>query len=139
MARSNGPSSGNRCIRRVSDQLNRSAFHTLARAVSEYRPEAGRPDLRRSHPRFDDRNWPHNLKLIEQFDALARANGVAPAQLALAWILARGDHVHAIPGTTAIPHMHENFASADLVIDGEVLDAAGKLICLLYTSPSPRD
>ena len=108
------------------------AFSPVARGAlgGELKDPAtlGDKDLRRSHPRFDDRNWPHNLKLIEQFDALARANGVAPAQLALAWILARGDHVHAIPGTTAIPHMHENFAAADLVIDGEVLDAAGKLI-----------
>lgn len=85
-------------------------------------------DLRRSHPRFSEQNWPRNLEMIDQFDELAKENDVAPAQLALAWLLAQSDHVHAIPGTSSIAHLRENFAAADLAIANEALHTAGQLI-----------
>ncbi|WP_427967629.1 aldo/keto reductase [Altererythrobacter sp.] len=88
----------------------------------------GEKDLRRSHPRFDDKNWPRNLALIEQFDALAAENGLEPAELALAWVLAQGDHVHAIPGTTSLDHMRENFAAISVEPSAELLDQAGAII-----------
>ena len=85
-------------------------------------------DLRRLMPRFNADNWPHNLRLIEEFAALARDAGLAPAQLALAWILSRGDFLHAIPGTTSIPHLEENYAAGNLSVPQDVLDRAGALI-----------
>lgn len=85
-------------------------------------------DLRRSHPRFNEENWPHNRQLIEQFDVLAIENDVTSAQLALAWVLAQGDHVHAIPGTTDLAHMRENFVAGELTIPPHVLGEASKLI-----------
>ncbi len=88
----------------------------------------GEKDLRRSHPRFDDKNWPRNLALIEQFDALAAENGLEPAELALAWVLAQGDHVHAIPGTTSLDHMRENFSAISVEPSAELLDQAGAII-----------
>lgn len=88
----------------------------------------GEKDLRRSHPRFSEENWPQNLPLIERFDALAAKHGLAPAQLALAWLLAQGNNVHAIPGTTSPAHMRENFSALDCRIAGDVLAEAGRLI-----------
>ncbi|MCP5395405.1 MAG: aldo/keto reductase [Sphingomonadaceae bacterium] len=88
----------------------------------------GDNDLRKTHPRFLPENWPANLALIEQFNALAAREGIAPAQLALAWVLSRGEHVHAIPGTTSIAHLEENFAAADLIVSDAVLEEAGALI-----------
>ncbi len=85
-------------------------------------------DLRRSHPRFNAENWPSNLALIEQFNTLAAEHGIRPAQLALAWLLAQGDHVHAIPGTTSLEHLKENFAAASLAVADEALKQAGALI-----------
>ena len=67
-------------------------------------------DLRRGMPRFQGENWPKNLALIERFEALASDAGVTPAQLSLAWVLSRGEHVVAIPGTASIPHLEENIA-----------------------------
>lgn len=84
-------------------------------------------DLRRSHPRFLPENWPANRALIDQFDALAAANGVTPAQLSLAWVLSRGAHLHVIPGTRSIGHFDRNHAATDIVIRAEVLDRVGKL------------
>ena len=48
--------------------------------------------------------------------AVAARRGVSPAQIALAWVLARGDHVVAIPGTQRLKHLEANVAAADLLI-----------------------
>lgn len=85
-------------------------------------------DLRRSHPRFLPENWAQNLKLIDRFNELAAEAGVTPAQLALAWVLSRGDHVHAIPGTRNQQHWSQNHAAAALTIAPGVLNRAGSLI-----------
>jgi aryl-alcohol dehydrogenase-like predicted oxidoreductase len=85
-------------------------------------------DLRRTHPRFLPGNWEKNLELIGQFNALADEAKVAPAQLALCWLLSRGEHVHVIPGTRSIAHWEENNASAGLEIDLALLERAGALI-----------
>lgn len=70
-------------------------------------------DLRRFMPRFDADNWPANLRLVDAFNAIAASEGVTPAQLSLAWVLSRGDHVVAIPGTASIGHLEENIARWD--------------------------
>jgi aryl-alcohol dehydrogenase-like predicted oxidoreductase len=85
-------------------------------------------DLRTKMPRFQPANWPHNLALIENLVALAEEAGVTPAQLALAWVLSRGDHVHVIPGTTSQPHLEDNHRSWALEVPDEVLKAADALI-----------
>jgi aryl-alcohol dehydrogenase-like predicted oxidoreductase len=85
-------------------------------------------DLRRGQPRFNADNWPHNLKLIEAFKSIAAAQGVTPAQLSLAWVLSRGDHVVTIPGTASIPHLEENIARWDWQPDSTVLETLDALI-----------
>ena len=88
----------------------------------------GEKDIRYPHPRFSAENWPKNLALIDQFSALASSNGLHPAQLALAWVLTQGSHVYAIPGTTKLDHLKDNFAAASLTVPPEVLAKAGVLI-----------
>ena len=85
-------------------------------------------DLRRGHPRFNTENWPRNLALIDRYNALAAEAGVEPAQLALSWLLSRGDHVHAIPGTTKTDHLEENFAALGVTVPADVLNRAGEII-----------
>jgi aryl-alcohol dehydrogenase-like predicted oxidoreductase len=85
-------------------------------------------DLRTKMPRFNAENWPKNLTLIEQFAALAEQAGVTPAQLALKWVLSRGDNVHVIPGTTNPQHLTDNYQAAHIEVSQSVLDQAGKLI-----------
>lgn len=85
-------------------------------------------DLRRSHPRFLPGNWEKNLALIAQFKALSAQAGVTPAQLALAWVLSRSDHIHAIPGTRSIAHWQQNEAVNGLTVAADVLERAGSLI-----------
>jgi aryl-alcohol dehydrogenase-like predicted oxidoreductase len=85
-------------------------------------------DLRTKMPRFQPENWPHNRALIESLVALAEANGMTAAQLALAWVLAQGEHLHVIPGTTRLPHLADNHAAATLQVPEAVLAEAGALI-----------
>jgi aryl-alcohol dehydrogenase-like predicted oxidoreductase len=70
-------------------------------------------DLRRAMPRFQGENFARNLALVDRLVAIAAHAGVTPAQLCLGWVLARGDHVHAIPGTTRPAHLAENIARWD--------------------------
>ena len=85
-------------------------------------------DLRHRMPRFMADNWPHNLAVIDRFNQLARDNGLTPAQLALRWVLAQGDHCHVIPGTTSIEHLAENMKAAAISVSDAVLEEAGRIV-----------
>ena len=78
-------------------------------------------DLRRSMPRFQAENIERNLALYARFEGLAASAGCTPAQLSLAWVLSRGEHVVPIPGTTSIKHLEENFAAGALDIPADTL------------------
>ncbi|WP_120717163.1 aldo/keto reductase [Tsuneonella amylolytica] len=91
-------------------------------------PAFGQADIRAGMPRFDAEHWPANHALIAEFCALANRAGVTPAQLALAWVLAQGPHVHAIPGTTSIAHLEENFGMLSCDIAPETIAEAGALV-----------
>jgi aryl-alcohol dehydrogenase-like predicted oxidoreductase len=71
-------------------------------------------DIRRPMPRFAPDTYARNLALLDPFAALASELGCTPAQLALAWVLSRGEHVIPIPGTTSVPHLLENLGAADV-------------------------
>jgi aryl-alcohol dehydrogenase-like predicted oxidoreductase len=75
--------------------------------------ELGSMDIRRNMPRFVGDNWAANRALIDRFEAIAAREGVTPAQLSLAWVLSRGDHVVTIPGTANIAHLEQNIARWD--------------------------
>lgn len=85
-------------------------------------------DLRKSWPRFVGDNWQHNLKLIDRFAEIATGVGVTSAQLALGWVLAKGDHIVTIPGTASIDHLEENMAGHDWLPDAATITAVDSLI-----------
>ncbi|MDF7777652.1 aldo/keto reductase [Sphingomonas sp. AOB5] len=74
-------------------------------------------DIRIPMPRFTGDNLAHNLKAVAQFNALAAELGIAPAQLSLGWVLAQGDDIVPIPGTTSIAHLEENVGAANVTLD----------------------
>ncbi|WP_265271023.1 aldo/keto reductase [Sphingomonas lycopersici] len=78
-------------------------------------------DIRRAMPRFNGENLRHNLKAVAAFNALAARIGATPAQLALAWVLSRGDNVVPIPGTRSITHLEEDLGAIALDPGAEVL------------------
>lgn len=71
-------------------------------------------DYRRSSPRFKGENFQKNLDLVASVRQMAEDKGVTPAQLALAWLLHRGEHVVTIPGTTKKHRFDENQAANDV-------------------------
>jgi aryl-alcohol dehydrogenase-like predicted oxidoreductase len=84
-------------------------------------------DARLRHPRFQEANFGRNLELVERVRAMAAERGATPGQLALAWVMARGEDVVPIPGTKRRVYLEENLAAADLPLSpAEVarLDAA---------------
>ncbi|CAH0497878.1 aldo/keto reductase [Novosphingobium sp. CECT 9465] len=85
-------------------------------------------DIRRTMPRFNGENWPRNLALVRQFNAIAAREGVTPSQLSLAWVLSRGDHIVAIPGTGKIAHLEENIALWDWSLPAALADEVDALI-----------
>ncbi len=70
-------------------------------------------DRRRQHPRFQDRNFEHNLTLIHRIEDIAKEKRVKPSQLVLAWLLAEGDDIIPIPGTKRRPHLEENLGALE--------------------------
>lgn len=88
----------------------------------------GPKDIRPGMPRFQGANWQHNRALLAQFNALAGEAGVTPAQLSLGWVLSRGPHVVAIPGTARIDHLEENIARWDWAIPEAVARAVDTLV-----------
>ncbi|MBL8344854.1 MAG: aldo/keto reductase [Rubrivivax sp.] len=86
-------------------------------------------DIRRGMPRFmEPAHWAANLKLRESYLALAAEAGITPAQLALAWLLAQGDDVIPIPGTTRVDHLLDDLGAAKLALPAAMIERAGALI-----------
>jgi aryl-alcohol dehydrogenase-like predicted oxidoreductase len=78
-------------------------------------------DFRRHSPRFQPDNFAKNLALVEHITALAAQKRVTPGQLALAWVLSRGDDILPIPGTKRRTYLEENVAAADLTFTADEL------------------
>ena len=85
-------------------------------------------DIRLTMPRFSPAHYPANLWLRDGFTKLAVEAGCTTAQLSLAWVLSRGEHVVPIPGTTSVDHLRENVAAATLAVDPALLAAVDALM-----------
>lgn len=83
--------------------------------------DLGERDFRRELPRFDADNLARNRALVARVEELAAERGATPAQLALAWLLARGPDVVPIPGTTRAARVEENAAAAEVELTDEDL------------------
>ena len=80
-------------------------------------------DFRHSMPRFHDEHFPSNLRLLDRLGDLARGAGCSMGQLALAWLLARADHIIPIPGTANAAHLAENAAAERVRLDATTMAA----------------
>jgi aryl-alcohol dehydrogenase-like predicted oxidoreductase len=76
-------------------------------------------DFRRYAPRFSGENLKHNTGLVQRVRELAGEKGITPGQLALAWVLHRGEHIVPIPGTKRVSYLEENLAAADVQLSEE--------------------
>jgi aryl-alcohol dehydrogenase-like predicted oxidoreductase len=82
-------------------------------------------DWRRSSPRFQEQALRENLKLADRVRELAEARGVTAAQMALAWVMAKGDDIVPIPGTKSPRRLDENAAAAEIKLSPEAVEELG--------------
>jgi aryl-alcohol dehydrogenase-like predicted oxidoreductase len=107
--------------------LGRGFLTGRFRSIDDLAPD----DWRRNNPRFQGENFQKNLDLVARVEALAKQKGCTPAQLALAWLLARGHDIVPIPGSTRPERVEEN-AAADVITlspsDIAALDSVGSAV-----------
>jgi aryl-alcohol dehydrogenase-like predicted oxidoreductase len=78
-------------------------------------------DFRRNNPRFTGENFHRNLDTVDRVTEIAKEKGCTASQLALAWVLAQGDDIVAIPGTKRSNYLDENLAAVDVTLDEDDL------------------
>ncbi len=102
----------------------------------------GENDLRLAFPRFNEQNLAHNLPLLERIEKIAAGHQTTSSSLALAWLLAQGPDIVAIPGARRRSHLEANAQSAQTPPDAEALHALIKAVTpdeIAGTRTSPYD
>ncbi|MET1027889.1 MAG: aldo/keto reductase [Dongiaceae bacterium] len=92
-------------------------FLTGAVTSNDFEPD----DFRRMGPRFQGENFTKNLDLVAKLGEISAAKGCTPAQLALAWVLAQGDHIIPIPGTKRRKYLEQNIAADKISLTAKEL------------------
>ncbi|PKO89664.1 MAG: aldo/keto reductase [Betaproteobacteria bacterium HGW-Betaproteobacteria-12] len=85
-------------------------------------------DIRLAMPRFSPDNYARNLALLPEYQAMAGEVGCSPAQLALAWILARQPEMVVIPGTRSLAHLEDNLGAGRVVLGADLVARLDALI-----------
>jgi aryl-alcohol dehydrogenase-like predicted oxidoreductase len=103
--------------------LGRGFLTGRFRTVDDFAPD----DWRRTNPRFQGENFTRNLHLVAEVERLALEKHCTPAQLALAWLLSRGEHVVPIPGSTRFERVRENAGALNVSLTQEDLARLDRL------------
>ena len=85
-------------------------------------------DFRKNHPRFQGENFDKNIQLVHEVEAMAAEKGCTTAQLALAWVLAKGEDVVPIPGTKHRRYLDENIGALDVRLTAEDLQRLDQIL-----------
>lgn len=85
-------------------------------------------DYRRAMPRLQGDNFDHNMVLVNRVEAMAEEKGCTAAQLAIAWVLSRGEDIIPIPGTKRRTYLEQNAAAADIMLSADELARLGEVI-----------
>lgn len=108
------------------------AFAPLARgfltSVDFVPSEFAEKDIRCGMPRFQEPYFSENRQWLPDYRAIAEDAHCTPAQLALAWVLQRGDNLHVIPGTTSVQHLEENVAAAEVTLSSQIVQRLDDLV-----------
>jgi aryl-alcohol dehydrogenase-like predicted oxidoreductase len=84
-------------------------------------------DWRKTNPRFTERNFEKNLRIVDAVQAVASEVDATPAQVALAWLLAQGDDIAPIPGTKRVSRVEENTAADSIELSTEQIQRLNDL------------
>ncbi|MDQ0146979.1 aldo/keto reductase [Pseudarthrobacter niigatensis] len=103
--------------------LGRGFLTGQIRSVDDFAED----DFRRHSPRFQGENFTRNLELVDRVKELADRKQCTPGQLALAWLLAQGEHIVPIPGTKKRERLHENLGAVDVELTQDELQLLDEL------------
>ena len=98
------------------------AYSPLGRGMlsGRFKTESlGDGDFRSATPRFQGEAYQANVALVDEIEAVAAAKSCSPAQIALAWVLGRGNHVMTIPGTTKLANLQANLGAYEIEISAD--------------------
>jgi len=84
-------------------------------------------DFRKTNPRFVGENFERNRRLVAEVEAIAAEVAVTPGQVALAWLLSKGDHIAPIPGTKRVARIEENIGADDVRLSSGQIERLDKL------------
>jgi len=104
--------------------LGRGFLTGEIKSVDDFAPD----DYRRTQPRFAPGNFDKNLALVSEIGELAAGKNVTAAQLALAWVLARGDDIVPIPGTRHQRYLDQNIAAAAIRLSEDELARLDRIL-----------
>ena len=104
--------------------LGRGFLTGAAKPAGEY----DESDMRRTDPRWQPGNYEKNLDAVRRLTELAESRGATVSQLALAWLLTRGEHIVPIPGTRSIKRVEENTGAADVKLTDADLAAIDQIL-----------
>lgn len=85
-------------------------------------------DIRAGMPRFQEPHFSQNRVLLNKLRRIAQQAGCTLAQLALAWVLSRGDNIHVIPGTTSTEHLEEDWEALDIDMTEDISQALSEVM-----------
>ncbi|HEX8623413.1 MAG TPA: aldo/keto reductase [Allosphingosinicella sp.] len=85
-------------------------------------------DYRRFHPRFTGENFGKNIALVREIEGMAADKGCTAAQLAIAWVMARGEDIVPIPGTKRRKYLEQNIGALDVKLTDEELDRLDRIL-----------
>lgn len=110
--------------------LGRGFLTGAVRAVDDL----GEQDRRRDHPRFKPENIAHNVAMLGPIEEIAAAHKTTPAQIAIGWLLAKGDYILPIPGTKSRNHLGDNIAAGDIVLTASEVAALDGAVPVGFTA-----
>lgn len=115
--------------------INRGFLGGLINEYTQFSPN----DNRQTLPRFQPEAIRKNLRIVEVLNSFGRTRGYTPAQIALAWLMHKGDFIVPIPGTTKLSHLEENLRAADITFTAEEMQELEAAVSAIPVTGSRYD
>lgn len=115
--------------------INRGFLGGLINEYTQFSPN----DNRQTLPRFQPEAIRKNLRIVEVLNSFGRTRGYTPVQIALAWLMHKGDFIVPIPGTTKLSHLEENLRAADIALTTEEMQELETAVSAIPVTGSRYD
>lgn len=115
--------------------INRGFLGGLINEYTQFSPN----DNRQTLPRFQPEAIRKNLRIVEVLNSFGRTRGYTPAQIALAWLMYKGDFIVPIPGTTKLSHLEENLRATNITFTSDEINELETAVSTIPVTGSRYD